>query len=38
MQFFNLKRLRGALFARAKCRVFDAAGRLFTAELKGMLR
>ena len=38
MEFFKLKRLGDALFARARCRVFDARGGLFTAELKGMLR
>lgn len=38
MEFFSVKRLRESIFAKAKCRVFDAAGGLFTAELKGMLR
>lgn len=38
MLFSQMKRLRGALFAKATCRVSDAAGGLFTAELKGMLR
>lgn len=38
MDFFGLKKIGGGVASMANCRVFDDAGGLFTARLKGLLR
>lgn len=37
MNFVNVRQLSGTVYAQATARVFDEAGGLFTAKLKGML-